>query len=115
MVFKSNVEEKIKFGQWPPKIHDKLCYKNWAHCKMTQNPNDKWQALSGSRFVIDTANEQSIALNVKNSLYSERKIQKSNWEKWKMPINRKDNINNYQTYESLLSLTENLKIQKTRS
>lgn len=40
----------------------------WAHCKMTQNPNDKWQALSGNRFVIDTTNEKSIALNVEFTL-----------------------------------------------
>lgn len=62
---------------------------------MTQNPNNKWQAMSGSRFVIDTTNEQSKALNVKDSLYSERKTQESNWEKWKMSINRSDNINNF--------------------
>lgn len=35
---------------------------------MTQNPNAKWQALSGNRFVIDTTNEKSIALNVEFTL-----------------------------------------------
>lgn len=47
---------------------------------MTQNPNDKWQALLGSRFVIDITDEQLIALNVKSSLNSGSKIWESNWE-----------------------------------
>lgn len=55
--------------------------------------NDNFGEEGGWKFSTNITNKKPIALNVKSSHNSVRKVQESNWGKWKININRKDHAN----------------------